>query len=131
MSTPVCAVEIGITYIIIIIYLLYSNVGLGLRLGIGLRLGLGIRLGLRLGLGIGIRLGLRPFPSLSPSPFYIRRHGIPHFTRRYPNLREIGYVGYPILWVNFHDPGIQRFLYICILMFLYSVVKHGFTRSSS
>ena len=119
----------------IIIYLLYSNVGLGLRLGIGLRLGLGIRLGLglRLGLelGIGIRLGLRPLPSLSPSPYYIRRHGIPHFTRRYPNLREIGYMGYPILWVNFHDPGIQRFLYICILMFLYSVVKHGFTRSSS
>ena len=91
----------------IIIYLLYRlQLGIGLRLGIRLRLGLGIRLelglGLRLGiglrLGLGIRLGLRPLPSLSPSPYYIRRHGIPHFTRGYPNLREIGYVGYPILW---------------------------------
>ena len=98
-------------HLYIIIYLLYSYVGLGLELGIGLQLGLGIRLGLRLRVGIGLRLGLglRPLPS----PYYmchIRRHGIPHFTRGYricvksvrgiPNFKGS---------VNFHDTGLSSF----------------------
>ena len=112
-------------HLYIIIYLLYSYVGLGLGLDIGLQLGLGIRLGLRLrvgiglrlglgirlGLGLGIRLGLglRPLPS----PYYmchIRRHGIPHFTRGYricvKSVRGIpNFKG----GVNFHDTGLSSF----------------------
>ena len=43
MSTPVYMYCRNWYHLHIIIYLLYSNVGQGLRLGIGLQLGLGIR----------------------------------------------------------------------------------------
>ena len=111
-------------YMYIIIYLLYSYVGLGLVLGIGLQLGLGIRLGLglrlgivlRLGLGIRLGLGLRPLPppSPSPSPYYMSHKqtrdtsfhkGIAtqicvKSVRRIPNFKG---------GVHFHDTGLISF----------------------
>ena len=120
-------------HLYIIIYLLYSYVGLGLGLGIGLQLGLGIRLGIRLGLrlrvGIGLRLGLRLGLGIRlglglgirlglglrplPSPYYmchIRRHGIPHFTRGY-RICVKSVRGMPNFkgGVNFHDTGRSSF----------------------